>query len=165
MPICQICRQKQATVHYTRIVNGQKVEMHVCEQCARENSEIKLNLHKLLSGIMGQDASNEIKNAPVPAMKCKTCGMTAEEFNRTGLLGCADCYETFGESIQILLKRIHGNVRHHGKTPKKLAGKINQTRSLLSMKEELQKCILEENYEQAAILRDKIREAEKLQRG
>lgn len=163
MLLCQLCRQKQATVHFTRIINGQKVEMYVCEQCARENSDIKLNLHKLLSGIMGMDASKEIQDTPAPSLKCPTCGMTTEEFNKTGLLGCADCYGTFGESIQILLKRIHGNVRHHGKVPKKLSGKIYHARSLLSMKEELQKCILEENYEQAAILRDKIKEAEKLQ--
>jgi protein arginine kinase activator len=163
MLMCQLCRQRQATVHFTRIINGQKVEMYVCEACARESNEIKLNLHQLLSGIMGQEASKGIPDEPVPAVKCAVCGMTAEEFNKTGLLGCTECYRTFGESIHTLLKRIHGNVKHHGKVPMKLSSRLQPVRNLLALKQELQKCILEENYEQAAVLRDLIKEAEKAQ--
>lgn len=161
MLMCQLCRQRQATVHFTRIINGQKVEMVVCEACARESNEMKINFHKLLSGIMGQEVSKEIPNEPAPALKCASCGMTAEEFNKTGLLGCTACYTTFGDSMQTLIKRIHGNTKHHGKTPGKMAAKLEPARNLMAMKQELQKCIREENYEQAAVLRDEIKEAEK----
>lgn len=163
MLMCRLCRQRQATVHLTRIINGQKVEMYVCEACARESNEIKLNLHKLLSGIISQEGSGGMPDEPASAVRCNGCGMTAEEFNRTGLLGCTECYKTFGESIQILLKRIHGNVKHHGKAPLQLSGR-QPARHLLDLKEELQKCIREENYEQAAILRDRIKEEENIQR-
>ena len=164
MLLCQICKQKQAIVHFTRIINGQKVVKYVCEQCARENNEIKINLHKLLSGIMGVDVAKEIQNEPDAAVKCTVCGMTAAEFKKTGMLGCTDCYKTFGKSIELLLKRIHGNAKHHGKIPLKMVKKINEARNLLQLKEELQKCIREENYEQAAVLRDEIREKEKMGR-
>jgi len=163
MLMCQLCRQRQATVHFTRIINGQKVEMVVCEACARESEEIKISFHKLLSGIMGMEAAKTIPNEPAPALKCASCGMTAEEFNKTGLLGCTECYTTFGEMMQTLTKRIHGNAKHHGKIPRQMAAKLQPARNLVAMKQELQKCIREENYEQAAILRDKIKEAEKSQ--
>jgi len=161
MLICRLCGQRQATVHYTRIINGQKVETYVCVACARKNNEIKINLHKLLSGILGQEASKEIQEDPVPSVQCPSCAMTAGEFQKTGLLGCAECYTAFGESIQTLLKRIHGNVKHHGKVPPKLSAKLQPARNLLALKQELQKCIDEENYEQAAVIRDQIKEAEK----
>lgn len=163
MPICQLCRQRPATVHYTRIINGQKAEMVVCEACARENNDIQISFHKLLSSIMGMEVPKEVPNEPVPVLKCASCGMTAEEFNKTGLLGCTECYTTFGDMMQTLIKRIHGNAKHHGKIPVKMAAKLQPARNLMAMKQELQKCIQEENYEQAAILRDKIKEAEKMQ--
>ena len=119
MLLCQLCKQREATVHFTRIVNQQKVEMYVCEQCARENNDLKINIHQLLSSIMGMKAAG-FEDAPVVAQKCNACGMTLEEFNKTGMLGCTRCYEAFSDSIQTMLKRIHGNVKHHGKVPVKI---------------------------------------------
>ncbi len=154
--LCQICKQREATVHYTHILNQQKVEMYVCEQCAKENSELKVNIHKLLSGIMGVEPMGGLHHQVVMA-KCGKCGMTIEEFNKTGMLGCTNCYEAFGDSIQTMLKRIHGNVKHHGKIPAKISGRIKEANNLRLLKEELQKCISREDYEQAAVIRDKIR--------
>ena len=34
--LCQNCKKRQATIHITRIINGRKVEMHLCAQCAAE---------------------------------------------------------------------------------------------------------------------------------
>lgn len=155
--LCQICKQREATVHYTRIVNQKKVGMYVCGQCAGENDEIKVNIHKFLSGIMGIDTVNNIEDTPITIKKCASCGMTIEEFNKTGMLGCTKCYEAFGDSIQTMLKRIHGNARHQGKIPHKLSGKINEEKNLRHLREELQQCIQREDYEKAAQLRDEIR--------
>ena len=101
-----------------------------------------------------------IKEQPVLYRKCGGCGLTVDEFNKTGMLGCVKCYETFGDSIQTMLKRIHGNVKHHGKIPKKLFGKINEARTLQDLKGSLQQCIFNEDYEQAAQLRNQIRAME-----
>lgn len=163
--LCQLCKKREATVHFTRIINQQKVEMYVCEQCARENSELKVNIHKLLSGIMGIGTPADIEEAPFTTLKCESCGLTIEEFNKTGLLGCAKCYDAFGDSIKTMLKRIHGNVKHHGKVPKKISGKIKDAYNLRSLKEELQKCIDKEEYEKAAQIRDKIKVLEKSLKG
>lgn len=161
MMLCQLCKQREATVHFTRIVNQQKVEMYVCKQCARENNEIKLNIHNLLSGIMGFEPDKGVHDTPTVTIKCEACGMTSEEFNKTGMLGCTQCYNAFGESIHTMLKRIHGNVKHHGKVPSNMTVKIQEEKNLLQLKEELEQCIQDENYEQAAVIRDKIKKLEK----
>ena len=157
--LCQLCKMREATVHYTRIVNQQKVEMYVCEQCAWENNDLKINIHKLFSAIMGIDEPDFVET-PFTPLRCSFCGMTIEEFNKTGLLGCAKCYDVFSDSIQTMLKRIHGNVKHHGKIPGKISGRIRDAYNLRSLKEELQKCIETEDYERAAQIRDKIKALE-----
>ena len=155
--LCQNCHKREATVHFTRIVNQQKVEMHVCERCAAENSEITINIHKLLSGIMGIGTAKGVGQKSHTTLKCEYCGMTIDEFNRTGLLGCAKCYEAFGDSITTMLKRIHGNAKHHGKMPKNIPGMVKDAYNLRSLKEELQKSINKEEYEKAAQIRDEIK--------
>jgi protein arginine kinase activator len=159
--LCQLCKQREASVHFTQIVNQQKVEMFVCEQCVGENSKLKINLNKLLSGFMGMDNHSGIANAPVQPVKCNGCGMSIKEFNKTGKFGCSKCYESFTDSIQTMLKQIHGNVKHHGKIPARISETIKQARELQDLKSKLQKCVLEENYEQAAVIRDKIKAIEK----
>lgn len=158
--LCQLCKQREATVHYTQIVNQQKVEMLVCDQCAGESSKLKISLNKLLSGFMGINNLNGIANIPVQAVKCKGCGMSIEEFNKTGKLGCAKCYEVFGDSIKTMLKQIHGNVKHHGKIPANISDNIKQARELEELKAKLQQCVMAEDYEQAAVIRDKIKAKE-----
>ncbi|NLK67888.1 MAG: DNA helicase UvrBC [Clostridiaceae bacterium] len=163
--LCQICHKREATVHFTRIVNQQKVEMHVCERCAAENSEIKINIHNLLSGIMGIGTATGVGQKTHSTIKCEFCGMTINEFNKTGLLGCTKCYEVFGDSITTMLKRIHGNVKHHGKMPKNISSTIKDAYNLRSLKEELQRSINKEEYEKAAEIRDKIKLLEKSMQG
>lgn len=154
--LCQLCKQREATVHFTHIVNQQKVEMYVCAQCAEENSKLKIDINKLLSGFMGIDNIG-VSYKPVI---CSGCGMSIEEFNRTGKLGCSKCYDVFNDSIQTMLTRIHGNVRHHGKIPVNVSGRIKKERELESLKSRLQQCIHDEDYEQAAQIRDQIKAIE-----
>lgn len=37
---CQECGKRPATLHFTKIVNGEKTEFRICESCAREKGEI-----------------------------------------------------------------------------------------------------------------------------
>lgn len=159
--LCQLCKQREATVQFMQIVNQQKVEMFVCEQCAIESSKLKINLNKLLSGFMVISNMDGIANAPKKALKCIDCGMSIEEFNKTGKLGCSKCYEVFRDNIQGMLKQIHGNAKHHGKIPAKVSEIIKQARALEELKAKLKQCVLAEDYEQAAILRDQIKAKEK----
>ena len=97
--------------------------------------------------------------------KCPNCGMTYESFRKMGRLGCSQCYETFKGYLQPLLKKIHGSSQHFGKAPVK-APKIavkekKAVYSIEELKAKMQKAIQAEEFEEAAKLRDQIRELEK----
>ena len=152
--LCQICKKREATVYFTQIINGQKTNMWVCKQCAA-NHGIKIGLNSLLTGLLGID--REIQASNNIATRCDRCGMTADDFNRTGRMGCSRCYEVFYEPMQALLTRIHGNTRHLGKTPRKTEQPQTEDTQVEQLKQELQECIKTENYERAAQIRDRIK--------
>lgn len=154
MPLCQICKQREATVYFTQIINGQKTDRYVCRQCAGAES-VKIDLNTLIAGLLGWNS--EAENTEENVIQCDRCGMTVEEFNNSGRMGCSRCYEVFIEPMQSLLTRIHGNARHHGKVPRRLEQHKAAEVQIEELKEQLMECIRTEAYEQAAQLRDQIR--------
>ena len=49
------------------------------------------------------------------------CGFTQADFKKAGRLGCCpECYETFAEGLEGLLKTMHKGTRHVGKVPESL---------------------------------------------
>ena len=166
--MCDKCKIRPATVHYTQIINGVKTEMNLCQQCAAEEgilgSEVfstfaPFSVQNLLSGLM--DFLPGIKKVEDEQLKCEYCGMTYEEFKEKGRLGCSHCYDSFKEELNPLMRRIHGSFEHRGKIPKKAGGALRVKREIEELKEELEKAIKEERYERAAEIRDKIKEIEK----
>ena len=163
---CDICAKKKATVHLTEIVDEQMTEMHLCEDCAREKSiqmEQQFGLADLLAGLA--DFGKQVKDTDTVKVKCATCGLTYEEFRKFGRLGCSECYSSFNDQLGVLLKKIHGSIRHLGKTPLKMPAvakeKTDPIDALQDLKNQLQEAIRGENFEKAAALRDKIHELEK----
>jgi len=163
--LCEKCQQRNATVHYTEIINGQKREMHLCEQCAREEHiggfsfSPQWGIHHFLAGLMGSEAGRALM--PGTQLQCRACGLSEREFRRTGLLGCAECYEQMAPRLEPLLRRIHGTVRHTGKVPGRIGGRAKLRRDLQRLRQELQTAVSQERFEAAAELRDKIRALEK----
>lgn len=153
MPLCQICKQRDATVHLTQIVNGKKTQIYICSQCAGA-SAVKIDLNSLLTGLLGFDNKTEEPSGNL--LKCDRCGMTAHDFNNTGRMGCANCYEVFFEPMQDLLTRMQGNTIHRGKVPKK-SQQEQSKEQLQQLKNELQDCIRTEAFERAAQIRDRIK--------
>ncbi len=98
--------------------------------------------------------------------RCPSCGSAYSDIRRKGLLGCAICYDTFELEVAELLRRIHSEGRHRGKTPTLVeeaegAVEANDPSKVLSLlKSELREAVGREAYEQAARLRDRIRELE-----
>ena len=160
--LCEACKQSQATVHLTEIVNDQMTELHLCEGCANQKGaqvESHFGLADLLSGLADFGKTQEPEE--IPAKACPSCGMTYDDFRKVGRLGCAECYLTFKRSLGGLLKRIHGSPLHLGKSPVRLlkAAKGAKT-ELLDLKRKLERAIDEEEFEEAARLRDQIRRLE-----
>lgn len=161
---CDVC-SKKATVHLTEIVDGKVMEMHLCQDCAQQKSaqmQKEFGLADLLAGLTDFQGNVQVE-AEKKLAACPHCGTTFEEFKEIGRLGCSGCYEAFASHLDPLLRRIHGSNRHHGKKPSGQASQTSaaqQARSLESLKAQLQEAIRTENFEQAALLRDRIRETE-----
>ncbi|NLA83116.1 MAG: hypothetical protein GX024_10200 [Clostridiales bacterium] len=162
--LCQECKKRPATVHLTRIINNNKTEFYLCEECARQkgqfNISVPFSINDLLAGFMGMDSpSVSVKKEGV--RQCKNCGMKFEQFRKIGRLGCRECYKQFSDELVPILRRIHGNTVHNGKVPKRAGVELRITRQIQQLKSKLQKAVEVENFEEAARLRDRIRELEK----
>ena len=165
--VCNVCGTNEATIHLTEIVNEQMVEIHLCETCAQEKgTEFKahFNVSDLLSGLT--DLAKEVTGAGKTLAKCPNCGLSYEEFGRTGRLGCAECYEAFAKLLLPLIKRVQHSTQHIGKRPSRLAPPVRATQDLRELQNRLQKSIEQEAFEEAARIRDQIRQLEeKLRKG
>ncbi len=164
--LCNICNKNMATVHLTEIIDDQINELHLCEECARQKSaamEQQFGLSSLLAGMVETEKS-PAKETEGPTVKCPNCQLTYAEFKKIGRLGCGECYRAFKKSLAPLLKRIHGSNQHFGKAPTKAAGAAVQKKTDMGdLRDRLQKAIEAEAFEEAASLRDQIKELEKKQ--
>jgi len=168
--VCNVCGTNEATIHLTEIVNDQMVEIHLCESCAQEKgTEFKahFNVSDLLSGL--KDLAAEVAGGEKTLTKCPNCGLSYEEFGRTGRLGCAECYEAFAKLLLPLIKRVQHSTQHVGKRPSRLSTPPPPARPASDLKElqnRLQKYIQEEAFEEAARIRDQIKQLEeKMKKG
>lgn len=169
------CNQK-ASVHLTEIVNGNITKLNLCEYCAQKKGsqlEQHFGIADLLQGLA--DFEESLAETPQEKVKCPKCGISFDEFKKIGRLGCAECYNAFHEKLNTLLKRIHGSSKHVGKIPKKSADQVMSkemkaketklkksqiTSELTQLRTSLQTAVQKENYEEAARLRDRIKQLE-----
>lgn len=171
--ICDSCKKNEATIHITKILNGDKKELNLCEKCAKEKGELtfyspidissSFTFQNILSGIM-EHVGNVGKDAKNPYSYCENCGTTYSEFKQRGLAGCSECYKSFSETINPIIRRVQGNIEHTGKIPKKLGKHIIEKKKLLKLREDLQNAITAEEYEKAAEIRDLIRKIQNNQK-
>lgn len=161
--LCEECKKRPATVHFTKIVNGKKMEKHLCKECAQKFGEfgIKFDEDFSISNLLGKFFETSEPSIGLEISddeKCSFCGMTYREFSKRGKFGCSQCYSTFTNRIENVLKRIHGSSYHTGKVPKRAGGKLRLKKEIMALKQQLQKAVEEEAFEKAAELRDRIRE-------
>lgn len=157
--VCNLCGTQEATIHLTEIVNNQMIEIHLCETCAQEKGtdfKTHFNFGDLLSGLaeMGKVEKTEKR------LKCPECATTYEEFGKTARLGCPACYDSFGKLLIPLIKRVQRSTHHVGKRPTKTPGESKVTNDLCVLQERLRKSIQMEEFEEAARIRDEIRQME-----
>lgn len=170
--ICQECQKEQATVHMMKYINGQTVERHLCEACARKegmsfgndflNPFGTFSVNNLLSGLMEAGLSTEggPKRTEASQDRCPQCGQSYMHFHRSGRLGCAGCYQAFHARLQPLLRQVHGATVHRGKVPLRSGKAVQLRRRVDDLKAQMQKAIEAEQFEAAAQLRDEIRSLE-----
>ncbi len=154
-------------MHVEKIVNNQRVEYNLCEQCAQGQGELGsffsnpvFSINSLLSALLNDEERRSRALHAQPSTCCETCGLTYGEFARIGRLGCSDCYETFSERLDSILRRMQGSVTHVGKVPKRAGAHLALRRQISELRRELEAAIEREAYEEAAELRDRIRQLE-----
>lgn len=156
--LCIICKQNQAKVHLTQIVGDKMQKVDLCEECAKNKGVNDPAGFSLADLLLGLGASQEIeKGSGGEEIKCPACGFTQADFKKAGRLGCAECYKTFAEGLEGLLKTMHKGVRHVGKVPQALRQGRDLTTQLKQLQKRLDRAVSEEDFEQAAGLRDEIK--------
>jgi len=161
--LCDVCHKIEASVHLTEIINDKVMKLNLCEECAMKKSaemEEHFGLGELLAGLTEFGETVKPSKGAVE-IKCKGCGLKYSDFKRRGRLGCSECYVAFESKLNSLLKRIHGSDHHAGKIPHKAPRGVQTATKLQQLRLKLKKAIDQEIFEEAASLRDQIRELEK----
>jgi len=158
--LCQNCKDQQATIHLTEIVNGVRNEMHLCQQCAQEEgvavySQVPIN--ELLTNLLANEPGDTISADSEHDLTCSHCGFTLGQFAQKTTLGCPRDYQIFEKSLLPLISKAHnGQTTHCGKVPSKIPQDEKKQIKLAGLQKKLEQAIKSENYELAAELRDKI---------
>lgn len=181
---CENCGRNEANVKYTQIINGEKKQMFLCEECSQKMgiSDIHFNMPINFNSFLKDffDDMSERSFLPSisgenPKVQCSKCGLTWDDFLHNGTFGCPSCYDEFERSIDPILRSLQGATSHVGRlgevksqndiktnlddrneenTEKKELNKIEK------LKDDLKQAIKDERYEDAAKLRDEIKSIE-----
>src|SRR5579863_1237810 len=134
--LCCICKEKDAKVHLTQIAGDKMQKVDLCEECAKHKGVNDPAGFSLADLLLGLGASEELNpGGGDTELKCPKCGFTQADFKKTGRLGCAECYATFAEGLEGLLKTMHKGTRHVGKMPQSR----NLAERLKGLRKELEK--------------------------
>lgn len=153
---CSDCK-KPISVRYTEVVGSSIVHTVMCAECP--------HLEHRLHGIPGRESEKEEKGA---GLCCGNCGTTLQQVRTGSLLGCAICYDVFGDVLvreltsmekipAQITKRKKSSTLHFGKVTGETK-EVNPSVKLLALNEALTETLAREDYEQAAWLRDQINE-------
>jgi len=156
--MCSVCKEKPATVFLKKIsADDKEYNLDLCDDCAKAKAEDESPNFPFADTIHGLGASQEIEAAAGGLeTRCPKCGFTQADFKKSGRLGCSHCYVTFAEGLGGLLKTMHKGTRHVGKAPAALRESRDQAERVKALQKKLAKAIENENFEQAAELRDEI---------
>lgn len=172
--ICQMCGQRDGTVHLLELKNGQRKSVWLCSICAAGRAD--MSLADLTQETDGDELESLDESAALAAYlrliqepaesaeaagtvpPCGECGYDLNMFRADNRLGCPACYGHFKSQILPILARYHRHASHLGKVPRQAIGAASQQGELTRLRVALEKAIQGENYEEAARLRDVMRD-------
>jgi len=153
--LCDSCRERDAVVHLTTIEDNAVHQLHLCERCAADRGvETTVATPKHPLGEFLHQQTSSVSDA----VRCTFCSTTMADFRATGRWGCARCYTNFETGIRELLRRVHGNHRHVGRSYRPpMTETLERAAVLGELKDRLRRAVESEQFELAADLRDRIR--------
>lgn len=157
--ICDNCKKRESVISFTKVENNEVTEIHLCKECAAK--KFKGNF-LMIDGF--KDLFKEIFNVEEETIDeektCRFCGRKIREVLKTSDLGCIHCYDEFRDEINNFLQNYQFSSVHKGKIPVSSPTDLKVGRKILDLKDKLQEALILENYEEAAILRDEIKDLE-----
>lgn len=160
--LCQKCHKNLATVRYAEVVNGKVTDLHLCAECLAKHQENATAGFELTGSIASRaGGGTRAEKTTRQRRACKSCGTQLVSITDTGRVGCAGCYSMFAEDIEPVIAGIHGNVHHLGKNPTVTDSRANLRATLQTKRALLRAAVRNEQYEDAAALRDSIQSIEK----
>ncbi len=153
---CQKCNNA-ATLHITEVIaESQFEELHLCEQCANKY------LYEPQSKGAKTALAEQLEEGMFSQQECPSCGMKFVDFRNTGRLGCPQDYMVFRDDLAPLLENIHGDTKHCGKTPRRSPQLRAAETELAQLRNRLKNAVTKEDYEEAARIRDRIKQLEEI---
>jgi protein arginine kinase activator len=154
---CGECK-KPIAVRYTLVIGNTITHTVMCQDCPVLQRRLFGSMHTTMQTLSEGGAD----------IACGNCGTTLDAVRMGAALGCKTCYEVFEEVILAELqiaKKISPRISltkksapiHIGKSPGESL-EINPAMRLLALNEALSETLQREDYEQAALLRDQIKE-------
>ena len=157
---CGRC-SKPAVLHITELRQGEVQALHLCESCAKEYLSHSQSGKTMAEPNSDTDSdSDEAVLDELDQKLCPNCGIAFKEFRAQGRLGCPHDYVEFEDELLPLLENIHGKTSHVGKIPKRSPQASQLQFQLIKLRNELRSSVEEERYEDAARIRDSIRQLE-----
>jgi protein arginine kinase activator len=144
--ICQHCKKNQATINFVEKIGGESFELHLCKPCYeyKYGEFEQQTANAIINGLFGVPVKNE--------KCCKVCGMKFSDYERTGLLGCASCYDVFKEELLPSIARIQGKVKHVGKEGGDYSSEHDLRIKLKAMQDKLEQALRYGDYAEAGRL-------------
>lgn len=164
--LCEKCGKKSATAFFSQNINGKEETYGLCSRCASEYyhngiNSFALDFSNLLSLAFSQnkDSLTQTESSST-VIRCPECSATFREIVNAGKVGCGRCYVTFRNQLMPSIQKIHGKTEHVGKISVNVGEKMKRESLLRQLREELSDAVKEQNFESAAMLRDKIKNIE-----
>ncbi len=150
--LCDDCNKNPATIFFKDVLPDKTVELHLCEHCAQKRG---LSKSQKLSPIEILQKLLQEKNGKDEETICPVCYLSLAEFKRNGRFGCSNCLNAFSPYIKNLIKQIHQSDRHIGR---RIEPGENKGIEIFKLHEELKQALENEAYEEAAKIRDRLKQ-------
>jgi protein arginine kinase activator len=155
---CDICGENDAVIFVQQVMGAKSVDLNLCTDCARKRGiqtaggKIEFSVSGLLNGLFDQKAAKNVDLQP-----CPQCGMSLDEIQKNGRLGCFRCAGHFQREIMLILRKHSSQSQHKGKYPKRLLSDTSIMADRELLKDMLKRAVADEDYESAAEMRDRLK--------
>lgn len=160
--LCDVCKERESVISYTKINENQVEEVHLCEVCAEKRFKMDFATYQDIMSKIEEALKGILKLGPQyhdsEDIACEYCNRTFTEFKNTGVLGCPHCYKAFEKEFDKYLNALNLKDGYKGKISKNADEYLLLNRKLNELKSKLDIAISMEEYEKAAELRDEIKD-------